>query len=125
MASWFFAIEGLFQDALHEVLKLEAVLAGVDFEAAVEIGGDFESRRWDWWWWSGHGRKFARYSRVPVGCYQISSSRLSSRYSLRASSIAWSSASASSSLIIAAVLFFIIVRLVNEMIKSHLPRAVK
>ena len=57
-ASWLFPVEGFFQDALHKVLQLEAVLAGVDLEAAVEVGRDFESRCWDWWWWSGcHGVK--------------------------------------------------------------------
>ena len=66
-ASWLLAVEGFFQDALHEVLELEAVLAGVDFEAAVEIGRDFEGRCW-WWfgWGEGHGVKIARYSRAPV-----------------------------------------------------------
>lgn len=52
MVSWFFAVKGFFQHFLHEVLELVSVLAGVDFEAAVEIGGDFEGRRW---WWFGWG----------------------------------------------------------------------
>ena len=38
MVSWLFAVERFLQDALHEALQLVSVLAGVDFEAAVEIG---------------------------------------------------------------------------------------
>jgi len=38
VASWLFTVEGFLQYALDEVLHFEAVLAGVDFEAAVKIG---------------------------------------------------------------------------------------
>ena len=52
------AVERLFKDSLDEVLELVTVAASVDLEPAVKVGGDFESRCWDWWWWSdGHGIK--------------------------------------------------------------------
>ena len=52
------AVEGFFQDALHEILKLKTVLAGVDLEAAVEIGRDFKGRCWRWFGWREcHGVK--------------------------------------------------------------------
>ena len=55
--SWAFTVKGFFKNALHEVLQLVSVLAGVDFEAAVKIGRDFESRRWWWFGWGGvHNR---------------------------------------------------------------------
>jgi hypothetical protein len=40
--SWAFTVEGFFEDALNEVLQAKAVLNGVDFKAAVKIGGDLE-----------------------------------------------------------------------------------
>jgi hypothetical protein len=45
--SWLFAVEGFFEDTLNEVLHLETVLAGVNLEAAVEIGGYFEGCGWN------------------------------------------------------------------------------
>jgi hypothetical protein len=42
MVSWLFTVEGFFEDTLDEVLQSVAVLNCVDFEAAVEIGGDLE-----------------------------------------------------------------------------------
>lgn len=67
MVSWFFAVEGFFQHALDEILELKAVLAGVDFEAAVEIGGDFEGRSW-WWFWRGecHGVKLRQFRKLAA-----------------------------------------------------------
>ena len=46
LVSWLFAVEGFFQDALHEVLKLEAVLAGVDLDAPMKIGAYFKCADW-------------------------------------------------------------------------------
>jgi hypothetical protein len=49
--SWLFAVKGFFEDALHEVLQLVALLAGVDFYAAVKVGANFECADWRLGWW--------------------------------------------------------------------------
>ena len=52
----FLAVQAFFEHALDEVLELVALPASVDFEPPVKVGGDLESRRWDWWWRScDHG----------------------------------------------------------------------
>jgi hypothetical protein len=48
--SWLFAVERFFEDALHEVLQLVTLLAGVNFNAAVKIGADFECADWRLGW---------------------------------------------------------------------------
>jgi hypothetical protein len=50
MVSWLFTVEAFLQYALHEVLQLVALLAGVDFDAAVKIGADFECADWRLGW---------------------------------------------------------------------------
>lgn len=52
MASWLFAVKRLFKNALNEILELVSLLAGVDLEAAVEVGRDFKGRCRRWFGWS-------------------------------------------------------------------------
>ena len=64
--SWFFTVEGFFEDTFNKVLEAKAVLNRVDFEAAVEIGGDLEGGSGQWRWRScGHSGKICALQSRP------------------------------------------------------------